>query len=115
MEVQRTKVHPCTLQERGIRHGSRLECEDFLQKYEFCLIVHHERMENDLDFVLGGDAGQPNSEAEVEKATDATAAAPADDEDDLVLVMDVDTSTRKRRRDSDDGEKAEDGKRPRKN
>ncbi len=40
-ESQRTKVFPCTLAQRGIKGGSELHCEDFLQKFEFTLIVQH--------------------------------------------------------------------------
>ena len=39
--VSNAQVYPCSLQDRGVRNGARLECDDFLQKFQFVLIIKH--------------------------------------------------------------------------
>ncbi len=73
-EMQATRVFPCTLGSKGVIHGTKLRCEDFLQKYEFQLVVRHaEDAElGEAGYVIGGDAVAAEAEAEAEAAPSST-------------------------------------------
>lgn len=85
----------------GIRNGSRLQIDDFLQDYTLLVnVLHTEELERDVEFEVVGEAPdkapppQPNKE-EVNSVTNGnkdsaqpstSSKAPADDDDDIMVV-----------------------------
>uniref|UniRef100_A0A671UUY9 SUMO-activating enzyme subunit 2 n=1 Tax=Sparus aurata TaxID=8175 RepID=A0A671UUY9_SPAAU len=90
------------LSDFGIRNGSRLQVDDFLQDYTLLVnVLHTEELERDVEFEVVGEAPdkapppQTNQE-EVNSITNgnkdsaqpstSSKAAPADDDDDIMIV-----------------------------
>ena len=85
-EAQATLVHPRTLSSFGVRNGSQLECEDFLQKLQFRLTVQHRDSKGpDVEFRVSGELKPPSSSDDDEKDADAK----GDGDDDDLDVIDV--------------------------
>ncbi|KAG1655429.1 SUMO-activating enzyme subunit 2 [Nymphon striatum] len=104
------------LSEFGIRNGSRLKCDDFLQVLELRInILQSNDLEDGKEFEILGDLSQIQAKPESSKeitSNEASQKEPSPSEgvceiDDDLIIMDVEevtnaTISRKRKRDNDD-------------
>ncbi|XP_064640626.1 SUMO-activating enzyme subunit 2-like [Lineus longissimus] len=87
----------------GIRNGTRLSCDDFLQEYNLIVnILHSEDLEDDKEFEVVGDVselGPKEAATSAENgdkqsgANNGTAANGDDDEVDAVMILDNDDAS----------------------
>ncbi|XP_053557401.1 SUMO-activating enzyme subunit 2 [Bombina bombina] len=95
------------ISEFGIRNGSRLQADDFLQDYTLLInILHSEDLEKDVEFEVVGDAPEKAPEKEPQKPAEATSGgitngsddgaqpstSSAQDQDDVLIVDSGDES-----------------------
>ncbi|KAK7483029.1 hypothetical protein BaRGS_00025692 [Batillaria attramentaria] len=112
------------LSDFGIRNGTRLKCDDFLQVYSLIItIVQTEKLEEEKEFEVVGDLSelQPKEETQTNRSKDQangskagpSHAAAQDEDDDLMVVEDEEAmeqqaaqeerSSRKRKASDDTG------------
>ncbi|XP_025076344.1 SUMO-activating enzyme subunit 2-like isoform X2 [Pomacea canaliculata] len=83
------------LSDFGVRSGTRLKCDDFLQVYSLNIIVAHvEKLEGEKDFEVVGDLSELQPQQEKQKTNGqqelADKALAANDEDDLMIIDSID-------------------------
>ncbi|XP_076314271.1 ubiquitin-like activating enzyme 2 [Tachypleus tridentatus] len=94
------------LEEFGIKNGSRLKCDDFLQNFEVVLnIIHKEHLETGVEFVVIGNAGEPLPEDNGTKASDVKehvqqVLEEVTEDDDLVIIEEEEMDVEKKRKHS---------------
>ncbi|KAI0213812.1 SUMO-activating enzyme subunit 2 [Lamellibrachia satsuma] len=77
-----------TLGEFGIKNGSRLKCDDFLQVYNLNInILHVEKLKEDREFEVIGDISELQAQAASSNDTGPDAKGQEDDNDDDDLIM----------------------------
>ncbi|XP_067126571.1 SUMO-activating enzyme subunit 2 isoform X2 [Centruroides vittatus] len=77
------------LSDFGIRHGTRLKCDDFLQNFEIVLnILHVDRLDDDKEFELHGEISdiKPKNDSMETNETSVENHFEVDDMDEVVIV-----------------------------
>ncbi|XP_013789792.1 SUMO-activating enzyme subunit 2-like [Limulus polyphemus] len=101
------------LEEFGIKNGSRLKCDDFLQNFEVVLnIIHKEHLEDGVEFVVIGNAGEPlpeenSTELPKYKEKVQQVLEEVTEDDDLVIIEEEEVDVEKKRKHSLDEDQRE--------
>jgi hypothetical protein len=84
-------VHPRTLASFGVRNGSQLECEDFLQKLQFRFVVQHRASKGpDVEFRVSGELKSTEDGDDVDAQGSTDNGNDGNDDSGDIAIVDVD-------------------------